>query len=307
MRSVPTWLRPGRRPRTPSMSPSPARGAFLLRAVAVLWSNWRARVGLIIILVFVLMAVLAPLLAPYSPTNSSFTDSVGPSARHLLGTTGAGQDELSQLLFGARISLLVAISAGFFATLIAVVMGLLAGYLPGVVDEVLGFTTNVMLVIPGLPLMIVLATYLPGKGVGVIIFVIVLTGWAWGARVLRAQTVSLRNRDFLLAAQFSGDRVFRIVFREVLPNMTSLIAASFFAAATAGVLAEAGLEFLGLGNPSTVSWGTMLYWAQNTSALLTGQWIQVFAPGLCLAVLAASLSLVNFGVDGLSNPRLREH
>lgn len=280
--------------------------AFLVRAFAVLWSNWRARVGLVIIAVFLLVALLAPILVPYSPYVASFPESQPPSAAHLLGTTGTGHDLLSQLVYGARISLLVALSAGIFATLIAAAVGLISGYLPGAVDEVLGFVTNLMLVIPGLPLMIVLATYLPGRGVTVIIFVIVITGWAWGARVLRSQTVSLRNRDFVLAAQLSGDRVLRVVFREILPNMTSLIAASFFAAATAGVLAEAALEFLGLGNPSTISWGTMLYWAQNTSALLTGQWIQVFAPGLCLGLLAASLSLVNFGVDALSNPQLRE-
>ncbi len=291
----------------PPRGPRPPGGLLVLaRAIRSLWGDGRARLGMLTILAFVLVAALAPVLAPYSPTNASFADSLGPSARHLLGTTGTGQDVLSQVLYGSRISLLVAMCAGTFATLIAVTVGLLAGYLRGVVEEVLGFATNVMLVIPGLPLMIVLATYVPGRGISVIILVIVLTGWAWGARVLRSQTASLRSRDFVLAAQLSGDRTWRIVFHEILPNMTSLVAASFFAAATAGVLAEAGLEFLGLGNPSTVSWGTMLYWAQNTSALLTGQWIQVFAPGLCIGLLAASLALVNFGVDSLSNPRLRE-
>ena len=105
---------------------------------------------------------------------------------------------------------------------------------------------------------------------------------------------------------FSGERLFRIVFREILPNMTSLVAASFFGAATAAILAEASLEFLGLGNPSTVSWGTILYFAQQQNALLTGQWVLVFAPGLAIALLAVSFTLVNFGVDALSNPRLRE-
>jgi peptide/nickel transport system permease protein len=134
----------------------------------------------------------------------------------------------------------------------------------------------------------------------------VVTGWATGARVMRSQTATLRSRDFVAMAQFSGERLTRIVFREILPNMTSLVAANFFAAATAAVLGEAGLEFLGLGNPSTVSWGTMLYWAQNDNALLSGQWTLVLAPGLCVALLATSLSLINFGVDALSNPRLRE-
>jgi peptide/nickel transport system permease protein len=154
--------------------------------------------------------------------------------------------------------------------------------------------------------MIVIAAYLQNGGIAVIIAVIVVTGWAWGARVLRSQTQSLRGRDFVTAAQFSGDGATRIVFREILPNMTSLIVGSFFGAATSAILAEAGLEFLGLGDSSIVSWGTILYWAQNSNALLTGQWILLFAPGLCIALLAMSLTLINFGVDAVSNPRLRE-
>lgn len=154
--------------------------------------------------------------------------------------------------------------------------------------------------------MIVIAAYLQNGGIAVIIAVIVVTGWAWGARVLRSQTQSLRGRDFVTAAQFSGDGATRIVFREILPNMTSLIVGSFFGAATSAILAEAGLEFLGLGDSSIVSWGTILYWAQNSNALLTGQWILLFAPGLCIALLAMSLTLINFGVDAVSNLRLRD-
>jgi len=135
---------------------------------------------------------------------------------------------------------------------------------------------------------------------------VVITGWAWGARVLRSQTQSLRSRDFVTAAVFSGERPSRVVFREILPNMTSIVVGNFFGAATAAILAEAGLEFLGLGDSTVVSWGTMLFWAQNSSALLTGQWPLLFAPGLCIALLATALTLINFGVDGLSNPRLRE-
>jgi peptide/nickel transport system permease protein len=139
-----------------------------------------------------------------------------------------------------------------------------------------------------------------------IVLVIVLTSWAWGARVLRSQTQSLRSRDFITAAIFSGDSASRIVFREILPNMTSLIVGSFFGAATAAILSEAGLEFLGLGDSSTISWGTMLFWSQNSNVLLTGQWVLLFVPGLCIALLATSMTFILFGVDGLSNPRLRE-
>ncbi|HEY3922338.1 MAG TPA: ABC transporter permease [Gaiellaceae bacterium] len=294
VRPAPSWLASARRLRV------------FVRGLATLAANGKARIGLAILGLFALVAVIAPLIVPYSPSRADFQASQGPSGAHLLGTTGSGQDVLSQLLYGTRVSLLVALAAGAAATAIAIVVGMIAGYLRGVVDEFLGFVTNLALVIPALPLMIVLAAYLPNKGVGVIILVVVVTGWATGARVMRSQTQTLRNRDFVASALFSGERLPRIVFREILPNMTSLIAASFFAAATAAVLGEAGLEFLGLGNPNTISWGTMLYWAQNGNALLTGQWVEIFAPGLCVALLATSLSLVNFGVDALSNPRLRE-
>jgi peptide/nickel transport system permease protein len=164
--------------------------------------------------------------------------------------------------------------------------------------------TNVALVIPGFPLMVVLSAYIPVHGIGVIIVVLSVTGWAWGARVLRSQMISLRSRDYVSSAAFSGDGILRIVFREILPNMTSLIAASFMGAAMGAILGEAGLEFLGFGNPQVVSWGTMLYWAENSSALISGQWAWIFAPGLALAVLGPGIAFINFGIDIISNPKL---
>jgi hypothetical protein len=187
-----------------------------------------------------------------------------------------------------------------------VTFGLISGYRPGLVDEVLSFVTNLALVIPALPLMIILAAYLQGHSVWTIVLVVAFTSWATGARVIRSQTTTLRTREFVTSAVFSGERLFRVVFREILPNMTSLVAASFFAAATAAVLAEASLEFLGLGNPAAVSWGTILHAAETQNALLTGQWLMVFAPGLAIVLLMVSFTLINFGVDALSNPRLRE-
>jgi peptide/nickel transport system permease protein len=171
---------------------------------------------------------------------------------------------------------------------------------------VLGFITSLALVIPGIPLMIILAAYLQSRSVWTIVLVVAFTSWATGARVIRSQTSTLRTREFVTSAVFSGERMLRVVFREILPNMTSLVAASFFAAATAAVLAEASLEFLGLGNPATVSWGTILYAAEQQNALLTGQWLMVLAPGLAIVLLMVSFTLINFGVDALSNPRLRE-
>jgi peptide/nickel transport system permease protein len=278
----------------------------LWRAFATVWSVPRARIGVVMFAIFLLMAIFAPWLAPYDAHDSSFPRSQDASPEHWLGTTANGQDVLSQLIWGARVSVSVAVVAGVLATVIAVAVGLSWGYIRTFGGEAIGFVVNLFLVIPSLPLMIVIAAYLQNGGIGVIILVVVLTGWAWGARVLRSQTQSLRSRDFVAAAQFSGDSATRIVFHEIMPNMTSLIASSFFGAATAAILAEAGLEFLGLGDSTTVSWGTMLFWAQNSNVLLTGQWILLFAPGLMIALFATSMAFINFGVDGLSNPRLRE-
>lgn len=280
--------------------------AVFARACHVLWSDLRARVGLIILGVFVLMAAFAPWITPHDPHNNSFPRSQGATGNHWFGTTGAGEDTLSQLIYSARVSVGVGLAAGAVVVVISVVIGMLAGYLHGWRSDLVGFFVNLFLVVPSLPLMIIITTYLPGKGPSLIILVIGVTGWAWGARVLRAQTATLRNRDFVQLATFSGERSGRIIFREILPNMTSLVAASFVGAATAAIAAEAGLEFLGLGDPSTISWGTMLYWAQNNNALLTGQWALLVTPGLFIALFATSLSLVNFGMDAISNPRLRE-
>jgi peptide/nickel transport system permease protein len=278
----------------------------LTTVARTLWRQPKARIGLLLILALVVMAVLAPVISPYSPQTATFPVMTGPSSANLLGTTGGGQDVLSQLIYGARDSLIVAFGAGVLATVIALAIGLLAGYLSGPTDSVLNFLMNLLLVIPALPLMIIISTYSKGGGIWTIVAIIVLVSWAFGGRVVRSRVLSLRSLDFVTAAQFSGDRTGRIIVREIVPNIVSLVAAIFFGTATAAVLAEAGLEFLGLGNPATVSWGTMLYWAQNYNVLAQGQWAGIFAPGLCIALLASAFALLNFGVDELSNPRLRE-
>lgn len=272
----------------------------------VLWSNKKSRIGLILLALFVLVAILAPVIAPYDPQDSSFMSSEQPSAAHWLGTTQAGQDVFSQLVWGTRTSLIVGVLAGGLATFISLIIGMTAGYMEGIVDDVLSFLINLGLVVPALPLMIALAAYSPVRGLTMIILVIGLTGWAWGARFKRAQVISLRTRDYITSAKFAGDSPFRIIFREVMPNMMSLVVLAYIGAANGAIGAEAGLEFLGLGDPSTVSWGTMLYWANNGGAMLTGQWAWLAAPGLALALLTTALVLINFGVDAISNPQLRE-
>ncbi len=267
--------------------------------------NPKSLIGLFLLLLFVAVALLAPIIAPYSPKDTSFIPFDLGSAAHPLGTTALGEDVLSQLIWGTRLSLLVGLLAGAIATFVSVVIGLVSGYAGGVVDEVLSTFTNIFLVIPPLVLLILLAAYIKVEGVLPIIFVIALTGWAWGARVLRAQTLTLRNRDFVEAARVVGEGGGRIVFAEILPNMLSLIAANFFGAALFAVLSEAGLEFLGLGDVGIVTWGTMLYWAQTNQAFLLNQWAWMIAPGLCIALLGTSFALLNFAIDEITNPKLR--
>lgn len=272
----------------------------------IMWENRKSRTGLILLAFFIVVGIFAPWIAPYDPRAADFMPLSNPTSENWLGTTQLGEDVFSQLIYGTRTSLIVGILAGGLATIIGLIIGMIAGYAGGVIDEVLSFFINVALVIPTLPLMITFAAYSPIKGVTTVIIVIGVTGWAWGARIKRAQMLSLRERDYITASVFSGEPMWRIVFREIMPNMTSLIVAGYIGAAGAAIGAEAGLAFIGVGDPLTISWGTMLYWADNSGALLTGQWGWLVPPGLALALLITALTLVNFGVDAISNPHLRE-
>lgn len=277
-----------------------------MKYLLVFLKNKKAAVGLGIVLFFVVVALFAPWIAPYSPNAMSFMPLQGPSWQHLLGTTTTGQDIFSRVVWGTRISLSVGVLTGLIATVVAVLVGLTAGYLGGMVDDILMMITNIFLVVPGLPLIIILSAFIIVKGVWTIIFVISLTGWAWGARVLRAQTMTLKNRDYVKASVVVGEKSSHIIFSDIFPNMLSLIVANFFGATVYAILSEAGLEFLGLGNSSAVSWGTILYWAQNSQSILFGLWQWMAVPGLLIAILGMSFALLNFAVDELTNPRLRK-
>ncbi|HEY6874756.1 MAG TPA: ABC transporter permease [Candidatus Dormibacteraeota bacterium] len=285
--------------------PISSRAGVLAGLAAALLQNKKALAGLVMLAFFALVALLAPVIAPYDPHSLQFDPILRPSPAHLLGTTSFGQDIFSQLVWSTRQSLLLAIIAGLMATLISLAIGVSAAYLGGVADHVLNLFTDVFLVIPTLPLMIIVAAYAKSGGVAVLIAVIVITGWSYGARQLRSQALSLRNREFLEAARVRGERSLYIIVFEVLPNMTSLIVAIFLGAALYSVLAAAGLQFIGLGDPNDLSWGTMLYWAQANGALLAGSPIWVLAPGICIALLGAAFALLNYAFDEISNPALR--
>lgn len=266
--------------------------------------NRKVVLGITILTCFFLIALFAPLIAPGDPMEFVDLPHQPPSAAHPLGTTGQGQDVFRQIVIGARRSLGVGVLVGVFATLIGTSIGVAAGYFGGRTDDLLSLAMNIFLIIPGLPLLVALAAFLP-PGEPTMVFVLTFTGWAWTARVIRAQTLSIREKDFISVAIVSGDSSWRIMFREILPNMASMVAGSLVGSTIYGISAQAGLEFLGLGNISSVSWGTILYWAGNNAGLLTGAWWTFVPAGLCVALVAFALAMINYAMDEITNPRLR--
>jgi peptide/nickel transport system permease protein len=265
----------------------------------------KIRFGLGVIGAFALMALVGPLVFRGDPMAFGPAQLQSPSGAHWLGTTQTGQDVLAQLVLGTRSTLLVGFATGALATALSVLVGLVAGYCGGVVDEALSLVINIFLVMPALPLAIILAGYVPVRGPLPVALVISFTGWAWGARVLRAQTLSIRRREFVEAARTTGERWHRIVFCEILPNEFAIVASSLVFTIIFAILTEIGLEFLGLSDVTLNSWGNMLYWAANDNALLLGAWWWFLPPGLCIALLGAGLAFINFGIDEITNPRLR--
>jgi peptide/nickel transport system permease protein len=277
----------------------PARGWLRgLRTPKVLF-------GVVIVAIFIVLAIFGPLLDHTDPGAVTSTTLRSPSLQHWLGTTQQGQDVLAQVVYGARISIEVGFGAGILTTLWSIIIGLTGGYISGTGSELLSMFSNVFLVIPSLPLVVILASYLPNSGSTGIIIVITVTGWAWGARVLRAQTLSLRRRDFVEAARATGENTFKIMLYDILPNELAIIAATFLASVVGAILTEASIAFLGLSNVTQWSWGTMLYWAQVSGAELSRAWWWFIPPGLCIALVGTGLAFINFGIDDLINPRLR--
>jgi peptide/nickel transport system permease protein len=265
--------------------------------------------GFALLAVFVILAVIGPWIAPYDPGHIVLSTTQDPNAHHWLGQTQLGQDIWSQLLVGARPTILVSFLAGAIATVLSIVIGITAGYVGGWVDDVLSMLANVFLVLPALPLLIVVGSFLPkGESANDLLVgaVIALTGWAWGARVLRAQSLSLRNRDFVEAARISGERTWKIIVSEMVPNLVAILAASFLFTVLYAIGTYVALGFLGVLDPANnYSWGSILFDATQGQAVVSGQWWWYIPPGLCIALLGTSLALINFGIDEFINPRLR--
>lgn len=271
--------------------------------MTVIFSNRKALWGIVTVTAMVILAFIGPLFLG-DPNAFVGVPLQEPSRVHWFGTTGQGQDVFTQTIVGARPTLMVAAIVGLGVTVIGALVGAYGGFRGGRIDDVLSLITNVFLVLPGLPLMVVIAAWAP-PGPVTIAAVLVITGWAWPARIIRSQTLVLRNEAFVEAAIVAGDSPMRIVLVELLPNMASIVVSGLIGATVYAVGAQVGLEFLGLGDIGTVTWGTNLYWATNDSALLTGSWWTFVPTGVAIAVLAFGLTLINFGIDEVTNPRLQ--
>ncbi|NUR26793.1 MAG: ABC transporter permease [Catenulispora sp.] len=278
---------------------------FRFRVPGFRLPSLKVAVGLALLAVFTFVAFFGDALAPYDPSKRSRDILQSPSAKHWFGTTHLGQDIFSQILVGTRSVMFVGFAAGILATVIAVLIGVTSGYLSGVAGESLSTVSNVFIVIPALPLIVIVTNVVPNSGDWAIATVIGCTGWAWGARLLRAQTLSLRQRDFVQAARANGESTWRIVVFEILPNLTAIIASSFIGTVMFAVMTEIALAFVGVSGISEWNWGEVLFWAQGQQALALGAWWWFVPAGLCIALLGTALSLVNFGIDEIVNPRLR--
>src|SRR3954451_15590885 len=274
--------------------------------LVLLLRNPKSATGLGMVAFVVLIALIAPLISVAHPNDFNILATrQAPSWHHLFGTTDQGSDIFSQVVVGARRSLLLGAAAAALATAIAAILGVTAAYAGGIVDELVILVTNVFLIIPPIPLLVVASGYLKSRGMGTMILVLALSLWAFEARILRGQALSLKSRDFVLAAKASGESTWRIVVGELMPNMVSRIAAAFVLVFYIALLTDAGLEFLGLGDQSVTSWGVTMYWAQTNSTVLQGEWWPFFFPGAALAFTVLGLVLILAGIDEVSNPRLR--
>lgn len=269
-----------------------------------LLKNRKAKIGIGILLLFTVIAVFAPVIAPYNPKEINFVPWEKPSLKHLLGVNSYGQDIFSQMVYGTRVTLSVGILAGLLTSFIGVFVGLLAGYKGGRTGEILMRIVDVFLVVPTLAFMIVLAAFLPSMGILNLIIIIGALSWLWMARSIRSQTLSEAKREYVDAAKAQGMGSLEIMFKEILPNIIPVVTANMVMVITAAMLTEATLSFLGLGDPSLISWGQMLSISFDNNAIIYNAWWWMLPPGFCIATLGFSFMLIgNSFLDIYANDR----
>jgi ABC-type dipeptide/oligopeptide/nickel transport system permease subunit len=264
------------------------------------------RWGVLIVVAFVVVALLAESIAPYDAYDirERGRRKQSPSAAHWLGTDGSGMDVMSQLVYGTRVSLTVGIVTAVLISLVGAMIGIVAGYMGGVVDTFIMRLADVLFSIPGLPLMIILATYL-GTSFWTIIVIFTVLGWAGLARIVRSRVLSLAHVEYIEAAHSYGASRWRIMWRHILPAVSSLVVVNGVMMAAGMMLAEAGLSFLGFGDPRTISWGKILAQAQAGHAALFGMWWWIVPPGAAIFLAALGFMLIGLALEEQLNPYLR--
>ncbi len=268
--------------------------------------NWKFVVGASLLLFMVLAAVFGPLLTEHGPLEFTGPTDSPPSSDYWFGTTSYGQDVYAQFVYGLRAAFLVGAVGGGIAWLLGAVVGFTAGYRGGVVDDVLSMLTNVVLVIPTLAILIIVAAYVDVRSYATEAILIGLTSWPWAARAVRAQTFSLKTRDFVDIARLSGRNTRQIISTEIAPNMSSYLLMMFILLFGGAILIGASLDFLGLGPATAISLGLMMNNAYTASALLLGTWWWFLPPGLGIIAIVGALYVMNVGLDEVFNPKLRE-
>lgn len=286
--------------------PSPV--ARLLRSETLYFAlrNNKLRIGLFVVIIFIVFALVGRFFTDVGPNDYVGPPAQAPSSEYWFGTTTFGQDVFTQFVLGLEATFVVGVIGGGLGTLIGVLVGFTAGYRGGIVDEALNIITNIVLVIPTLAVLLIIAAYLEVRGVLAESIFIGFTAWPWAARAIRAQTFSLRTRDFVDLARLSGVPSYKIIFTEIAPNMMSYLFMTFILQFGGAILIAATLDFIGLGPTEGMSLGLMMNNAVLWSALHLGMWWWFVPPGIAITAIVGALYIMNVGLDEVFNPKLRE-
>ncbi len=289
-----------------------ARIRRFLAGWAVFRENLLGKIGLMLLSVFALMAICSfipphidPMYNPMTGVDPQIYDSTGPSLKHWLGTDFMGRDIFSQLLAGARIAFMVGASAAFMSIVLGTVIGMISGYLGGFTDTLLMRVADIFMVLPVLLVILILASLFGQLNIWIIVLIISLFKWPGVSRVIRAQTLSLKERPFIDAARVVGASHLRIIFRHIMPNVLPLSFLYMTFMVTYAIIVEAALAFLGFGDPGTVSWGMMLQWVWKTGHMFRAPY-WLLPPGICISLITLSFYMIGRAMDDVLDPRLRK-
>ncbi len=274
----------------------------LLEFVISVWRNSKGKVGAIIYLVMIAIAIYGRFFPPYSPTDVQFSAYAPPSYAHILGTNYVGEDVFSQFVYGSSVSLMVGFTVALATMVIGTIAGISAGFLGKLTDDVIMRVVDILLVIPGFPLLVILSAYLPPTIWSTILILSILS-WPFHARVIRSQTLTIRRRSFVLSSKLSGLGNFRIIVRDLIPNMLPIIFINSIFVVVGAIVAQAGLAFFGLGNINSINWGTMLYWFYNEDGILFRAWWWLIPPGVGIMLLGIGANLLSNAVSEVSGTK----